>query len=133
METESLFKIFDIYRRSGFVKLLLNSSADENLVSSWHPYCEHEEGQTYLSSGKLKKAVFRSLNSIEECNLPASRIFGPFKHPPVVELETNGPAIKLTMYPIGQTWYWNENQKFIIFEADIVFGIHCYGKWPQCA
>lgn len=132
-ETDSLFKIFDLYGRPGFVKLLLNSSADENLVSSWYPYCEHEEGQTYLSSGKLKKAVFKSLDSIEECNLPASRIFGPFKHPPVVQLETNGPATKLTMYPIGQTWYWNENQKFIIFEADIVFGIHCYGKWPQCA
>ena len=37
------------------------------------------------------------------------------------------------MYPIGQTWYWNENQKFVIFEADVVFGIHCYGKWAQCA
>ena len=104
-ETDSLFKIFDIYGRSGFAKLLLNSSADEYLVSSWHPYCEHEEGHTYLSSGKVKTAVFKSLDSIEECNLPASRIFGPFKHPPVVELETNGPAVKLTMYPIGQTWY----------------------------
>ncbi|XP_068689448.1 protein mab-21-like isoform X2 [Montipora capricornis] len=132
-ETGSLFKIQDVSNGSGFVKLSLNPSTDENLASSWHPYCEHEEGQTYLSSGKVKKAVFKSVDSIEECNLPASRIFGPFRHPAVVELEPIGPAIKLTMYPIGQTWYWNENQKFVIFEADIVFGIHCYGQWPQCA
>lgn len=27
----------------------------------------------------------------------------------------------------------NENQKFVTFEGDIVFAIHCFNDWPDCA
>ncbi|XP_021355506.1 protein MB21D2-like isoform X2 [Mizuhopecten yessoensis] len=130
----SLFNLEDSPNATGFVKIVLNTNMSKTLVAPWQTFCEFSiNGRTYFSSSMIRKAVFDSVNSVDENSLPASRIFGPFKHPPHIELETKGPAVKLTMFPIGQAWYWNENQKFVIFEADLVFGIHCHRKWPPCA
>ncbi|XP_033729854.1 uncharacterized protein LOC117319113 [Pecten maximus] len=128
-----LFKLEECVNSSGFTKIVVNTSLSETLVEPWQTFSKSLNGTTYLSSSMIRKAVFDSVNSVDENSLPASRIFGPLKHPPYIELDTKGPAVKLTLSPIGQAWYWNENQKFVIFEADLVFGIHCHKKWPPCA
>ncbi|XP_060078589.1 uncharacterized protein LOC132558082, partial [Ylistrum balloti] len=128
----SLFNLEENVNAPGFAKIVLNTKISRTLAAPWMTFCVSSD-RTYLSSSMIRKAVFDSVNSVDEKNLPASRIFGPFKHPPYIQLETKGPAVKLTLSPIGQAWYWNENQKFVIFEADLVFGIHCHQKWPQCA
>lgn len=112
---------------------MLRPEASEHLRRPWQQLCVEVMNNTYLSASRVRQAVYRSVDSIDERSLPASRIFGPLKHPPNVNLEVKGPAVKLELTPIGQVWYWNENQKFVIFEADLVFGIHCRQEWPKCA
>ncbi|XP_069139082.1 cyclic GMP-AMP synthase-like receptor 2 isoform X2 [Argopecten irradians] len=133
-QSQSLFNLEECTHSPGFTKVVLNADVPKSLAASWQNFCKSSSnGKSYLSSSVIRKGVFDSVNSIDEHSLPASRIFGPLKHPPFIELETKGPAVKLTLSPIGQAWYWNENQKFVIFEADLVFGIHSHKPWPPCA
>lgn len=125
----SLFLLEEQVKNPGFVRIVLDSDARNR----WTRFCINDCVETFLSSALIKKAMLESVNAINERDLPASRIVGPLKHPPFIELETKGPAIKLTLFPIGQLWYWNENQKFVTFEGDFVFGIHCHQQWPKCA
>jgi len=129
----ALFKLDELLDKPGFTKILINPVTKKDLVAPWEPFCKYVDDETFLSSALIRNAVLHSVNSIDEHCLPASRIFGPLKHPPAIQLETKGPAVKLEIYPIGQVWHWNENQKFVIFEGDFVFGIHCHQTWPRRA
>ncbi|XP_033125553.1 uncharacterized protein LOC117123663 [Anneissia japonica] len=124
-----LFLLEEQMNNPGIIRIVLDSDAQNPLTCFLKNDCDG----TYLSPALIRTAMLKSVNSINEHDLPASRIVGPFKHPPFIKLETKGPAIKLALFPIGQVWYWNENQKFVTFEGDFVFGIHCQQKWPKCA
>ena len=127
------FVVDDSYSRlPGFVLLRFETQKVESL-SSWHSLCKDFDGKIFLSSSLVRHSIYDVINSTSESSLPASYIFGVFKHLPVIELEEKGPAVKLATYPLGQAWYWNEDQKLVSFEGDFVFGIHCYQPWPECA
>ena len=124
--TEHVFKLeFSAQRKPGFVKLKIQ---DEK--SQFVNLCEAQDGIDYVSSKLIRNVVRESIDSTSESQLPASRIFGPLKHMPIIELEEKGPAIKLVTYPLGQAWYWNENQRFVTFEGDFVFGFHVVMPFP---
>ena len=117
----------------GFARLQYNRKETVENENPWQCLCEEFDGNVFLSSTLVRRAVVEVVNSTSESSLPASYIFGVFKHLPIIELEEKGPAVKLATYPLGQAWYWNEDQKLVSFEGDFVFGIHFFQPWPECA
>ncbi|XP_060554354.1 protein mab-21-like isoform X2 [Ruditapes philippinarum] len=128
-----IFKLEDVGSESfnpGFVCLHCSHTRENNSLAF---LCTNVQEHNYLSSSAVRSNISDIVNDSSENELPSSSIFGVFKHPPVIEIEENGPAVKLVTYPLGQAWYWNDDQKVVSFEGDIVFGIRYSEVWPTCA
>lgn len=124
------FNIEEVNESPGFVRL---ASATPVVESSILSLCQNVNGHCYLSSRTVRSNILQIVEVSSESQLPASYIFGVFKHPVITDIEEIGPAVKLLTYPLGQAWYWNDDQRIVAFEGDIVFGIHCQQTWPACA
>lgn len=127
---KNLFQLEEKTNAPGFVRLAALWTPEGSGLSF---FCKNVDGHDYLSSNAVRGKILEIVNESSENLLPASRIFGYFKHPIVIELEETGPAVKLLTYPLGQAWYWNDDQRVVAFEGDVVFGIHYLQKWPGCA